>query len=303
MTKNDLHIIDSLLERTDSLPDILHLRAPSLDYELTSEDEELLLTTYQRLDDILKEVVAFINVKFPGRQGYINSWNKIDFDAKIAGMKVVTNDGDHIKSAWRGGIFDLKSLLKALKHEVTLLVDQDNEKKNNPLFYEKVWEDYFDALLEKRADQADFFLDIIMEKGLIKLDKTSIKRHFKRWFKENHDFDLQIKDGNLVVEDGDMQIVPELKKDSIPEFLKWFKNEGENFIEYLKDQDVNVKEISKEDIVNHGNLTINNNTQIKNQTLEVDRDRKESMWTKANVVIALIVAIATIVGIIWTMFN
>ena len=67
MTTKDLNIIDDLLTRTNNLPDILHLRAADIGYELTEEDKKLLLDTYEKLDDILKETAAFINVKFPGR--------------------------------------------------------------------------------------------------------------------------------------------------------------------------------------------------------------------------------------------
>jgi len=139
MTEKDLQIINSLLERTENLPEILHLRAAPLNYKLTNEDKELLIDTYQKLDDILKEVAAFINVRFPGRQDYIQSWNDIDFDTKIDGIKIKTTDREHIKSEWKKGIFDLKSLIKSLLNEVevTLLVDSqfvisNQKKKTNP---------------------------------------------------------------------------------------------------------------------------------------------------------------------------
>ena len=125
MTEKDLDIINDLLKRTDKLPEILHLRAAPIGYELTTEDKKLLLDTYQELDDILKEVAAFINVKFPGRQDYIQSWNDIDFDTKIGGMKVITTDREHTKSEWKKGIFDLKSLIKSLKNEVKLLAEKE----------------------------------------------------------------------------------------------------------------------------------------------------------------------------------
>lgn len=127
MTKRDLNIINDLIYRIDNLPDILHLRAAEVGYELTEEDKALLLDTYQKLDDILKEVAAFINVKFPGRQDYIHGWNKIDFDTKIGDFKIVTTDREHTKRAWKTGMFDLKDLLKSLRNEVILLIDDENE--------------------------------------------------------------------------------------------------------------------------------------------------------------------------------
>lgn len=242
MTEKNLHFIEAFFKRTENLPDILHLRAAPIGYELTEADKELLLATYQKLDDILKEVAAFINVKFPERQDYIQPWNKIDFDTKISGIKIITTDREHTKSAWKKGIFDLKSLLKALINEVTLLVEEEEEEEEeNPLLNENEWDKYYDQLLEKRADQADFFLDLIIEKGLINLDKSTVRKYFKKWFNESHDFDLQIENGDFAIEDGDFQTVPNFNKDNIPEFLKWFENEGNSFIDYLEAKGVNVK--------------------------------------------------------------
>lgn len=110
---------------------------------------------------------------------------------------------------------------------------------------ENEWSKYYDLRLEKRADEADFFLDMIIEKGLINLDKLTVRKYFKKWFNESHDFDLQIKDGDFVIEDGDFQTIPYFRKNNIPEFLKWFENEGNNFMDYLKQQGVNVKKTQR----------------------------------------------------------
>ncbi len=299
MTEKDLNIVNSLMKQTENLPDILHLRAAPIGYELTENDKELLLDTYQKLDDVLKEVAAFINVKFPGRQDYIQPWNDIDFDTKIGGMKIATTDREHTKSAWKKGIFDLKSLIKSLINEVTLLVNQETEIKENPLLDDKEWDNYFDQRLEKRADQADFFLDMIIEKGLINLDRSTVRKYFKIWFKESQDFDFQIKDGDFAIEDGDIQTVPDFSKDNILEFLKWFENEGNNFMDYLKEQGVDVKKGSKETIINSGNMIINKKTKIEKQTVKNGTEQKELNWSKANVIIALVVGTITIIGIVW----
>jgi hypothetical protein len=126
MTQKDLDRIESLLTRTNNLPDILHLRASEIGYVLTDENKELLLKTYEDLDDILKEVATFINVKFPKRADYIQSWNEIDFDTKIGGIKIHTTDREHTKREWKNGMFDLVSLLKTLKHEIELRIEDKN---------------------------------------------------------------------------------------------------------------------------------------------------------------------------------
>ena len=198
-----------------------------------------------------------------------------------------------------------RELVEKNESSVGLLLrrEMESEMKGNPLFDEKEWDKYYDRLLEKRVDQADFFLDMIIEKKLINLDKTAVRNHFKKWFKENQDFDLQIKDGDLAIEGGDLQTVPDFSKDNIPEFLKWFENEGENFMDYLKQQGVNVKKGSKQEIVNNGNLIINKNSKVKKQTFENDNGQKESIWSKANVIIALIAGIVGIITLIWTIWG
>jgi hypothetical protein len=133
MTQQDIEIIDDLLKRTDNLPEILHLRAAEIRYEFTEEDKALLLETYQKLDDILKEAAAFINVKFPGREDFNYGWNKIDFDTKIGNFKIATTDREHIKRAWKNGLFDLKGLLKSLRNEVILLIEPEKEKEKKQL--------------------------------------------------------------------------------------------------------------------------------------------------------------------------
>jgi hypothetical protein len=132
MTPKDLNRIESLLTRTNNLPDILHLRASEIGYVFTEYDKELLKKTYIDLDNILKEVATFINVKFPGRQDYIHAWNKIDFDTKIGGLKIHTTDREHTKREWKNGMFDLVSLLKTLKHEIELRIEDNNTEINEP---------------------------------------------------------------------------------------------------------------------------------------------------------------------------
>lgn len=126
-TNNDIKVLDNLLHSTETLPDILHLRAAEPGYEFTDEDKKLILETYSKLDDILKEVAAFINIKFPSCERHVRAWNEIDFDAKIGPIKIITTDREHIKREWRKGMFDLKSLIKVLRNETILLVE---EKEN-----------------------------------------------------------------------------------------------------------------------------------------------------------------------------
>ena len=130
-----------------------------------------------------------------------------------------------------------RELVEKNESSIGLLLqkEMDNEMKRNPLFDEKEWDKYYDRLLEKRADQANFFLDMIIEKKLINLDKPTLKKYFKEWFKENQEFDLQFKDGDLAIEDGDLQTVPDFNEANIPEFIKWFREKGNEFMDFIKE--------------------------------------------------------------------
>ena len=198
-----------------------------------------------------------------------------------------------------------RELVEKNESSIILLLQREMEKKSkdNPLFDEKEWDKYYDRLLEKRADQADFFLDMIIEKKLINLDKTTLRKYFKEWFNENQDFDLQIKDGDLALEDGDLQTVPDFNEENIPEFIKWFQEKGNEFMDFLKEKGVNVKKDSKERIINQGNLIINDNSKIKNQTIGSEKKQIESNWSKANVIIALVAGIVGIITLIWTIWG
>lgn len=60
MIKHDIKILDDLYLRTETLPDVLHLRAAEPGYKFTDADKKLVIDTYSKLDDILKEVAALL---------------------------------------------------------------------------------------------------------------------------------------------------------------------------------------------------------------------------------------------------
>ncbi|OBX22024.1 MULTISPECIES: hypothetical protein [Bizionia] len=63
-----------------------------------------------------------------------------------------------------------------------------------------------------------------------------------------------------------------------------------------------VKE-QKKSIFNAENVIINKKSKIKNQSIGNQKETKESSWSKATVIITLIVGIATIIGIVWGIMN
>jgi len=62
---------------------------------------------------------------------------------------------------------------------------------------------------------------------------------------------------------------------------------------------LNIKKDPKEIINNSGNMILNGKSKIGKQTIGNGIEQSESNWSKANVIIALAVGIATIVGLLW----
>jgi len=156
--------------------------------------------------------------------------------------------------------------------------------------FEKRFEEYTKEKVEKRADDADFFLDILIEQGIIKLNKEKVKDYFIKWLLENKEFDLQIENGDLAIEDGDLKFVPDFNKDDIVGFINWFETEKTVFIDYLKTKGVKIDSEKDLGIKNSGNLIINNNSNIHNQTIA--NPEKKKKWEKGTIIslVGLIIA-------------
>ncbi|MFT5824425.1 MAG: hypothetical protein ACI8ZM_005693 [Crocinitomix sp.] len=125
-------------------------------------------------------------------------------------------------------------------------------EKKDPLeflFDEKAWEEYDNSQIEKRLKEADFFIDLIVSENLLNLDKQTVAKYFKQWYTENVDFDLQFKDGDLAIEDGDLQTIPDFSRDDISNFLNWFENEKKSFVKFLSSK--GVKTNSKKEKLNN----------------------------------------------------
>lgn len=129
MIKEDLNYIDTLFERVEKLPsNILDLRVKQKWEALTEKESKLVFATYKELDNILNDVLSFINVKFSGRKDLISLWNKIDFDPKIEGIKIVTNSEKLTREYWNDGMSCLNSLMNNLKREIKLQLETESKQ-------------------------------------------------------------------------------------------------------------------------------------------------------------------------------
>lgn len=129
MNSNDIILIDKLIDRIENLPKVVDLRVKAKWEILSDEEAKFVFETYKDLDDILNDLLIFIKVKFDHRNDLIYAWNKIDFEPKIGGMRIDTNSPEMVTKAWNGGIYDLKSLMKNLRREIVLIIDENHDKK------------------------------------------------------------------------------------------------------------------------------------------------------------------------------
>jgi len=267
----------------------------------------LLLETLNKSESpiVLSEV---LNKELPFIESNQIKYNSIiEFVQKYNFVNIIDwNCDDNGKSNPKYTIAEKGKELFENNDVLTFILAKDFKEIHPEIYDEKIWEDYLDNKLEKRASQADFFFDIIISEKLLNIEKPEIRKYFKQWFKETQKFDLQIKNGDLAIEDGDLQIVPDFDESNIPEFVKWFKERKENFLNYLKEHGISTKQEmikNKQIIKNKGNFIINENSIIKQQSIELGKNEKESVWTKTNVLITLIVGIFTVIGIIWGIFR
>lgn len=156
-----------------------------------------------------------------------------------------------------------RELVESNTSSFQMLLQRDIEKykAENLLFDEDEWDKNFHKKIKKRAEEADFYFDILISEGLIKMDNPTIKKHFMTWFKETQDFDLQIKNGDLAIEDGDLQVVPDFDKSNILEFMKDIESKKYDFLKYYKEQaqGQNIEPKTKEQTINNYMGTVINN--------------------------------------------
>jgi hypothetical protein len=164
--------------------------------------------------------------------------------------------------------------------------------------FEKQFDNYLNEKVQKRADDADFFIDILIEQGVIKLDKAIVKSYFIKWFFENKDFDLQIENGDFVMEDNDLKFVPDFDKNDLISFVQWFNKEKNEFIEYLKQNGVDIKEENNNytsTVNNAENVIINNNSNINSQTVLGNNEKKK--WEKSIIISLIGLTLAILVAL------
>lgn len=163
-----------------------------------------------------------------------------------------------------------RELVEGKISSLTLIENSAVHSFSEDLFSEdeEGWNTYIETIINKRASEADKYIDYIVAEKIIELDRETLKKHFIQWFKETKEVDLQIKDGDLAIEDNDFQLLPSFEEVHIADFIKWFEKNKSDFVKYLKSQ-------------------------------KVKTDSKDIFWTKRNIVITVILGIIGVAATIW----
>ncbi|WP_313376967.1 hypothetical protein [Chishuiella sp.] len=134
-------------------------------------------------------------------------------------------------------------------------------------------------MANKGYDDAKFYLDILIENGIINKSDEKVKQLFINWFKKNKEFDLQIENGDFAIEDGDFKFVPDFEKIDIIKFINWYNNEKDDFIKYLNEN--GILTIKQDSILRQNIKTENiviNNGKIKSLNQNSQNESKRIRW-------------------------
>lgn len=146
--------------------------------------------------------------------------------------------------------------------------------------------------------QAEPHLHQLVNDNVVKIGLDTLRSEFeeylRRKFKEE---DLQIENGDLALEDGDFKTLPDIQFEDFDEFTKRFRD----FTKFMMDKEMipeNKADIEK--VINHGNMIVNQNSSIKEQSAQSIESNAEVEsgsvnWAIWSVIVAVIIGIITIV--------
>lgn len=123
----DLEKFDEIISRVDSLPPNADFKVPFLRGKGSDDEKSAALQILDEVNDVFRDLQAFIKVKLPESQHYLTECQAIDFDTEVMGISVRTNSEAHHQSAWKEGMFKLHNLLKSIRSEIVLQIEDSNE--------------------------------------------------------------------------------------------------------------------------------------------------------------------------------
>lgn len=164
---------------------------------------------------------------------------------------------------------------------------------------EKEYELHFEKLIQKRMDQAEPYLQQLVHEGVVKMNIDTLRAEFRKYYEAKENVgDLQIKDGDFDFEDGDLKVMPDIEFEDFEKFTKRFRD----FARFMKEKGmIPNKDADIDKIVNHGNMIVNQQSNIseqsvnKNQTVKETKESQSINWTKWGVIATVAIGIITII--------
>lgn len=220
--------------------------------------------------------------------------NGIENELSLSNSENPVSSSDHLKS-------DIQPLNKIVT-ESPSQVKKSSESwwgESLGLPSEKEYEGHFQKLIEKRMDQAEPYLQQLVNEGVVKMEMKTLRKEFRKYYEAKDNVgDLQIKNGDLDLEDGDLKIMPDVEFEDFDKFTKRFRE----FTSFMKEKGmIPNKDADIDRIVNKGNMIVNQGSSISEQTVikgqsTVSSESTDSInWTKWGVIITLIIGIITII--------
>ncbi len=164
---------------------------------------------------------------------------------------------------------------------------------------EEEYEQHFQKLIQKRMDQAEPYLQQLVHEGVVKMNIETLRAEFRKYYEAKENVgDLQIKDGDFDLEDGDLKVMPDIEFEDFEKFTKRFRD----FASFMKEKGmIPNKDADIDKIVNHGNMIVNQQSNIseqsvnKTQTVKEPETAQNINWTKWGVIATVAIGIITII--------
>jgi len=131
MTNKDLAKIEGFIERYDKLPKTTEFKYKVIWGDATESEKQEAKMVLDEIDEIFIELRAFIRVRFGEDHEYLKHCNYIDFGPTMFGSPIITNDRKRIQSAWRNGMRSFESLLRNMRAEVLMRIEDQPKIQNS----------------------------------------------------------------------------------------------------------------------------------------------------------------------------
>lgn len=130
MTNKDIDRIDKLISRYNKLPQSAEFKVIMLKRGKPTEEEKTdSIKVFDEINDIFREIRTFVKVKIEEPTAYLVRCHEIKFEAKVKSIPIDDEDARITIRVWEEGMREFNNLLKDLRLEVSMLVEEIESKQ------------------------------------------------------------------------------------------------------------------------------------------------------------------------------